>query len=204
MALNLTVQGVSGNTPSAPSATSAPSSVASSPQPTSPLKPQTPSSTSSTPAQSNQGTPTVSPRLTQRSASFAEEKPITRSLSESASSNENGSVSDLTPTQPFVVKVAFDFKATSEDELELKQGQSVTVVDSNHPEWWLGEVVGTTKQGYFPSFYVFVEEEKKEDPLAWTYKATVLYDYTKQEDNELSVTKGDVLVIYKTNDTEEW
>ncbi|CAG2171735.1 unnamed protein product [Oppiella nova] len=56
----------------------------------------------------------------------------------------------LLPTNIFVV--LYNFRSRHHDELDLKAGYSVTVVDTSDPDWWQGKCLG--KKGYFPSNYV--------------------------------------------------
>ncbi|XP_016134491.1 SH3 domain-containing kinase-binding protein 1-like [Sinocyclocheilus grahami] len=63
-------------------------------------------------------------------------------------------------------KVIFPYEAQNEDELSIKEGDIVTVInkDSADTGWWLGELNG--KQGVFPDNFVklFIPEVEKERP----------------------------------------
>jgi myosin-1 len=50
------------------------------------------------------------------------------------------------------VRALFDFEALNEDELDLKEGDVVTLKDDSVADWWTGELNG--KVGVFPSTYV--------------------------------------------------
>ncbi|XP_027194843.2 uncharacterized protein LOC113789499 isoform X1 [Dermatophagoides pteronyssinus] len=56
----------------------------------------------------------------------------------------------LLPTNIFVV--LYNFRSRQIDELNLRAGYMVTVVDTTDPEWWQGKCMG--KVGFFPSKYV--------------------------------------------------
>ncbi|XP_054162295.1 SH3 and cysteine-rich domain-containing protein 3-like [Oppia nitens] len=56
----------------------------------------------------------------------------------------------LLPTNIFVV--LYNFRSRQQDELDLKAGYTVTVVDTTDPDWWQGKCLG--RKGYFPSNYV--------------------------------------------------
>lgn len=56
----------------------------------------------------------------------------------------------LLPTNLYVA--LYNFKARHSDELDLKAGCKVTVLDSSDHDWWKGKCFGKT--GYFPSKYV--------------------------------------------------
>jgi len=57
--------------------------------------------------------------------------------------------------QPKVI-ASYDFKPQEAEELELKRGDIVSVLDKKDPNWWMGEVIrGTqTSRGLFPKTYV--------------------------------------------------
>uniref|UniRef100_A0A1A8PDN4 Osteoclast-stimulating factor 1 n=2 Tax=Nothobranchius rachovii TaxID=451742 RepID=A0A1A8PDN4_9TELE len=62
-------------------------------------------------------------------------------------------------------KVTFAYEAKNEDELSLKEGDIVHILDKDTGEsgWWRGEVGG--HQGFFPNnFVVLVPEAEKETP----------------------------------------
>lgn len=56
----------------------------------------------------------------------------------------------LLPTNLYVV--LYNFKSRHSDELDLKAGYKVTVIDTSDPDWWRGKCLG--RVGYFPSQYV--------------------------------------------------
>lgn len=56
----------------------------------------------------------------------------------------------LLPTNLYVV--LYNFKARHSDELDLKAGYKVTVIDMSDHDWWKGKCLG--RVGYFPSKYV--------------------------------------------------
>ncbi|XP_072155893.1 uncharacterized protein [Bemisia tabaci] len=56
----------------------------------------------------------------------------------------------LLPTNLYVV--LYNFKSRHADELDLKAGYKVTVIDSTDQDWWKGKCLG--RVGYFPSKYV--------------------------------------------------
>ncbi|KAF5281601.1 hypothetical protein FQR65_LT02921 [Abscondita terminalis] len=55
----------------------------------------------------------------------------------------------LLPTNLYVV--LYNFKSRHQDELDLKAGDKVTVIDFSDPDWWKGKCLG--RVGYFPSKY---------------------------------------------------
>jgi len=85
----------------------------------------------------------------------------------SAAAPTSSTTSDAaTPAAPAAAGAAlkradalFEFKAASDQELELSAGDIVNVLDDSDAEWWRGEVRG--KVGYFPSNYVRLRTEPK-------------------------------------------
>ena len=51
-----------------------------------------------------------------------------------------------------MAKVTYDYDAENEDELNLKEGDMVKVLDQEEEGWWKGELNG--KVGVFPSNFV--------------------------------------------------
>ncbi|XP_046811104.1 uncharacterized protein LOC111680041 isoform X2 [Lucilia cuprina] len=74
----------------------------------------------------------------------------------------------LLPTNLYVI--LYNFKARHADELDLKAGYKVTVIDTSDPDWWKGKVLG--RVGYFPSKYC-VRLNANEKPLQVTHNLQV-------------------------------
>ncbi|XP_066994256.2 SH3 and cysteine-rich domain-containing protein 3 isoform X7 [Anabrus simplex] len=74
----------------------------------------------------------------------------------------------LLPTNLYVV--LYNFKSRHPDELDLKAGYKVTVIDSSDPDWWKGKCLG--RVGFFPSKYV-VRLAPGERPLQVTHNLQV-------------------------------
>ncbi|XP_052120041.1 uncharacterized protein LOC113205947 isoform X10 [Frankliniella occidentalis] len=74
----------------------------------------------------------------------------------------------LLPTNLYVV--LFNFKARHQDELDLKAGYKVTVIDTADQDWWKGKCLG--RIGFFPSKYV-TKIQPGERPLQVTHNLQV-------------------------------
>ncbi|XP_030387407.1 uncharacterized protein LOC115634020 isoform X2 [Scaptodrosophila lebanonensis] len=74
----------------------------------------------------------------------------------------------LLPTNLYVI--LYNFKARHADELDLKAGYKVTVIDTADPDWWKGKVLG--RVGFFPSKYC-VRLNANEKPLQVTHNLQV-------------------------------
>ncbi|CAM1332315.1 Uncharacterised protein g10840 [Pycnogonum litorale] len=74
----------------------------------------------------------------------------------------------LLPTNLYVV--LYNFRGRHQDELDLRAGYKVTVVDTTDPDWWKGKCLG--KAGFFPSKYV-TKLHPGERPLQVTHNIQV-------------------------------
>ncbi len=48
----------------------------------------------------------------------------------------------------------YDYKAQRNDELSLTRGDELLVLIKENDNWWMGELVKSKQQGYFPASYV--------------------------------------------------
>ncbi|KAJ3085830.1 cytoskeletal protein binding protein, partial [Physocladia obscura] len=101
-----------------------------------------------------------------------------------------------------VAQAEFDYEARTDEELTIREGTMLLVLDDSDPEWWLvKERVGSDafsdgNQGLAPVNYL-VEME----PLR---VVTALYDYEARTDEELSFYEGATVLVYDTSDPEWW
>lgn len=58
----------------------------------------------------------------------------------------------VTPQDKPMARALYDFTATEEGELDLKEGDKVELLDTAHSDWWLGRYRG--HEGLFPAAYV--------------------------------------------------
>ncbi|XP_029179055.1 uncharacterized protein LOC114946623 isoform X2 [Nylanderia fulva] len=65
--------------------------------------------------------------------------------------NPPGGKRVLPPNNLYVV--LYNFEARQPDELDLKAGYKITVIDKSEKDWWKGKCLGG-RVGYFPSAYV--------------------------------------------------
>ncbi|KAF0296626.1 SH3 and cysteine-rich domain-containing protein 3 [Amphibalanus amphitrite] len=74
----------------------------------------------------------------------------------------------LLPTSLYVV--LYNFASRHQDELDLKAGYKLTVMDTSDPDWWKGKCLG--KVGFFPSKYI-TKLQAGERPLQVTHNLQV-------------------------------
>jgi hypothetical protein len=48
----------------------------------------------------------------------------------------------------------YDYKSQRSDELDLNRGDEILVLVRENENWWMGELVKTKQEGYFPASYV--------------------------------------------------
>ncbi|XP_018568029.1 uncharacterized protein LOC108908470 [Anoplophora glabripennis] len=90
----------------------------------------------------------------------------------------------LLPTNLYVV--LYNFKSRHQDELDLKAGYKVTVIDTSDPDWWKGKCLG--KVGFFPSKYVS-KLSSGEKPLQVTHNLQV-----SDGDNGLMLLRDQIVI----------
>lgn len=90
-----------------------------------------------------------------------EEEELQRALAESAALAEAAAKPAQRPpptpstngnNDPEYVRALYDFQGSSPDELSLRKGEVVKIVECIYAEWWKGELRG--RVGIFPSSYV--------------------------------------------------
>ncbi|XP_037077291.1 SH3 and cysteine-rich domain-containing protein 2-like isoform X2 [Pollicipes pollicipes] len=74
----------------------------------------------------------------------------------------------LLPTSLYVV--LYNFSSRHQDELDLKAGYKLTVIDTSDLDWWKGKCLG--KVGFFPSKYI-TKLQPGERPLQVTHNLQV-------------------------------
>ena len=53
-----------------------------------------------------------------------------------------------------VVKVMYSYEAKFPNDISLKEGDIMNVLDMNDPMWWIGRLPNSSRKGYFPCSYV--------------------------------------------------
>ncbi|KAF7185079.1 Actin cytoskeleton-regulatory complex protein sla1 [Pseudocercospora fuligena] len=97
-----------------------------------------------------------------------------------------------------VVRALYDYPPQSDEELEIKDGDLLLVLEkSSEDDWWKCKKKATSEdedepEGLVPNNYV--------EPVKPAYQAKALYDYSSQTDEELSFTEGAQLDVYDTSD----
>lgn len=125
------------------------------------------------------------------------------------------------------VQALYDYEPTNEQELLIRAGDMISVLQECDDGWWEGELADGTR-GFFPSNFVQVIDENIDGIATEIAVATTddhhvvadaaaveegeeqvemtsaLYDYEAQSENELTFKEGDVIFIREKYDDGWW
>lgn len=62
--------------------------------------------------------------------------------------------SEPSTSKPSRVRALFDFEGQTAEELPLRKGEEVRVLEEVSKDWWRGESLGSGRQGIFPTNYI--------------------------------------------------
>jgi hypothetical protein len=62
--------------------------------------------------------------------------------------------SEPSSSKPSRVRALFDFEGQTAEELPLRKGEEVRVLEEVSKDWWRGESLGSGRQGIFPTNYI--------------------------------------------------
>jgi len=106
-------------------------------------------------------------------------------------------VDDEDEEEPKQMIAMFDFTATDEHMISFKKGEIFELVEMTSEDWWLGRPQNG-QSGYFPKKFAKPVDDKR------TY-VQVDFDYDARDSaNELTIRKGDILVLINTDDADWW
>lgn len=104
------------------------------------------------------------PRAQPRQESTSSSASGSASSSSSRSKSSRTAAAEQGPSRKAVkVKAMYDFEATEENELPLRAGEVVLVVDNSDPNWWCGRKA-SGQEGYFPAAFVTTEADRPKPP----------------------------------------
>ncbi|PWN42572.1 hypothetical protein IE81DRAFT_301880 [Ceraceosorus guamensis] len=96
-------------------------------------------------------------------------------------------------------KALYDYAATAEDELNLKEDDLLYIIDASDTEWWKAKLKtgpeDEEKIGLVPANYV-----EEAEPLR---QSRALYDYSPQTEEELEMKEDQLLSVYEDDD-DDW
>ncbi|TPX75346.1 hypothetical protein CcCBS67573_g03392 [Chytriomyces confervae] len=101
-----------------------------------------------------------------------------------------------------VARAAYDYEARTDEEITMREGTVLLVLDDSDPDWWQckehvsGDAFQDGGQGLAPVIYL----EEMEPILV----ATTLYDYDARTDEEISFAEGVTALVYENSDPDWW
>ncbi|OQV24097.1 Cytoplasmic protein NCK2 [Hypsibius exemplaris] len=137
-----------------------------------------------------------------------------------AQSYNGGSHPTGVPNKPFTALVKFNYDPLKQDELQLKKGEYILVIEKSHDGWWKGQTKTAGEKGWFPSNYVkempYASEQSldehprisgayyapAESPSPNEHIVRALYAYTAQSPDELAFMKDERLVVFDSPSSE--
>ena len=113
--------------------------------------------------------------------------------------NKNGEFTKMSSGFQGVYTALYDYDAQTDEELSIKQDDILYLLEkSSTDDWWkvkkrILDADVAEPVGLVPSTYI--------EPTKVKSRATALYDYDKQTDEELSFKEGAVFDVYDTSDS---
>lgn len=111
----------------------------------------------------------------------------------------------------------YPYDATGDDEISMSQGEALDVVEEDDGSGWtLVRLTQSGNQGLAPTSYLEITKTdngaKKKGPSVAPKRGAkrahyveALYDYTKEEENELSIVAGDrIVLVQEDTDGSGW
>ncbi|KAF8640053.1 hypothetical protein AX17_001295 [Amanita inopinata Kibby_2008] len=98
-----------------------------------------------------------------------------------------------------LLKASYDYQPQSDDELAIKENQTLFLLDRVDDDWWKVKIKPDSPDedgplGLVPAAYV--------EPADHVSTVKVLYDYEASASGELSVKEGETLLVYETD--QDW
>ncbi|KAL0141820.1 SH3 domain-containing protein [Mucor lusitanicus] len=96
-------------------------------------------------------------------------------------------------------KVIFSYDTDKDDELALKEGETIRITSKDSPDWWLAQRLDDSKKsGLVPSNFI------EKIPSEGMTLAIVIQDYSAQAPEELSLQKNRIVTVLDRNVAEGW
>ncbi len=110
------------------------------------------------------------------------------------------------PEPPEIGKVIAHFSSGAANQISLEPGDLVRIHSKSPSGWWEGELQKKgqeKKTGWFPGNYVqmITQKPKTVDGLDEVH---AVYDYVAQQEDELSFSRGDAILILQKVDEDWW
>lgn len=135
-----------------------------------------------------------------------------------ASSENSISTQSLSAQSVSIATALYPYESNGDDELPMSVGENFTVLEEDDGSGWTYVSSSQGLEGLVPTSYLKIEkqqtrpaQQKKQPPKVVPRKNSklvkrmeILYDYEAQGDDELSLNKGDMVVVLHEDDGSGW
>ncbi|ETE67855.1 Intersectin-2, partial [Ophiophagus hannah] len=126
---------------------------------------------------------------------------------------------DISPTpsktgtlnkKPEIAQVTTAYTASGTEQLSLAPGQLIVILKKNSTGWWQGELQARGKKrqkGWFPATHVKLlgpSNEKTMPAVHPVCQVIAMYDYTANNEDELTFSKGHLINVMNKEDMDWW
>ncbi|XP_055256141.1 intersectin-2 [Moschus berezovskii] len=122
----------------------------------------------------------------------------------------NASKSGTSNKKPEIAQVTSAYAASGSEQLSLAPGQLILILKKNTSGWWQGELQARGKKrqkGWFPASHVKLlgpSSERTTPAFHPVCQVIAMYDYTANNEDELSFSKGQLINVLNKDDPDWW
>ncbi|NXG14071.1 ITSN2 protein, partial [Grallaria varia] len=112
--------------------------------------------------------------------------------------------------KPEIAQVTTAYTASGTEQLSLAPGQLILILKKNASGWWQGELQARGKKrqkGWFPASHVKLlgpSSERTTSAAPSVCEVIAMYDYTANNEDELSFSKGQLINVLNKDDADWW
>ncbi|XP_027411746.1 intersectin-2 isoform X2 [Bos indicus x Bos taurus] len=122
----------------------------------------------------------------------------------------SSSKSGTSNKKPEIAQVTSAYAASGSEQLSLAPGQLILILKKNTSGWWQGELQARGKKrqkGWFPASHVKLlgpSSERTAPAFHPVCQVIAMYDYTANNEDELSFSKGQLINVLNKDDPDWW
>ncbi|XP_069438771.1 intersectin-2 isoform X4 [Ovis canadensis] len=122
----------------------------------------------------------------------------------------SASKSGTSNKKPEIAQVTSAYAASGSEQLSLAPGQLILILKKNTSGWWQGELQARGKKrqkGWFPASHVKLlgpSSERTTPAFHPVCQVIAMYDYTANNEDELSFSKGQLINVLNKDDPDWW
>ncbi|XP_044275174.1 intersectin-2 isoform X2 [Varanus komodoensis] len=114
--------------------------------------------------------------------------------------------------KPEIAQVTTAYTASGTEQLSLAPGQLILILKKSSSDWWQGELQARGKKrqkGWFPATHVKLlgpsnEKAASAPAILPVCQVIAMYDYTANNEDELSFSKGQLINVLNKEDMDWW